>query len=503
MKRRLIVFLVAALLAGCLSGARAETGENGASGEALTAFRAFSESAAGKYLCWREDDVAVLELVPAFGRLFASVAYYYEDCLYSYYAVCLQPDDLTQAALRAGNSETSFALNARSHSNMSYAGAYWPDEEKWRLTLTADGLVLADLLNGGESAYLRADDAPSVLCYGPEEAAMRYGAGTEGVPEALAGAWCATWRVNGEDSVARVSIGADGCLTMLLSGGAERPPMLLRGGCVIEAAGEGAWTLRYLMSGLSSGTMPYEGGAVLSVDGDELHVSALEGEDSLLLPEGEAAVSYRRGADPLTLAWMTLANERDGQKFFDVEVRDPFDGSGEYLTVMKDGSTLFGWSSAMNTLDKLTLWRTIRSGRPLPVLYQARWGVVETLLLLGDIAENTDLLTLRAPFFPALNDYCEAVDDGERQGGEARVYFDESGEPTLWLSNQTDYPVQRDMTARIVRRVGGEFTAVDDEQNQVTFVIRPYGWMEILEQRLSFATHGFPGFGSRYFCAEE
>ena len=33
--------------------------------------------------------------------------------------------------------------------------------------------------------------------------------------------------------------------------------------------------------------------------------------------------------------------------------------------------------------------------------------------------------------------------------------------------------------------------------------IHPYGWLVILEQRLSFATHGFPGFGEQFYQKTE
>ena len=123
--------------------------------------------------------------------------------------------------------------------------------------------------------------------------------------------------------------------------------------------------------------------------------------------------------------------------------------------------------------------------------------MIDILLILNDISENTELLMARAPYFSALRDYRENVYD--RQGSRASVYFDGAGEPTLHLENRMDYEVQRDFTARVVRRVGSVFTAESEEGDRVVFEIQPYGWLEIIEQRLSFATHGFPGFGEHFY----
>ena len=505
MRRRILALLaIVALLAGCVGAQADET----ASLEALSAFRTFCTDAAGRYTILQDGDTVVLELLPAFGRLFASVAYYAEgDCLYSYYAAELTPGDLTKPENRADCAPDSFALTVRSWSNMSMAGQFWPGGMRQRFTLTGNGLALSgaegdgDALISRDDALLSRDDgAPSVLIYSAESAEMICRPGERAaVPEALAGDWSVAWREGGVDWLADVSFEPDGIMTLLLDGEDGQPPRLLRGGYALIPAEEGAYELCCLLAGPGTGTMPFEGRAWLAADADEMIVSAIAGEDCPLLPEGEERVAYGRGAQPLKLAWMTLADQRDGEKFMDVRAVDPFDGSEEYLTVMKDGGTLFGWSSDMQEKDRLLTGRLIQAGVPMPVLYRARWGTVDTLLLLGDIAEDTRLLMMRAPYFAALGDYREQVADGSRRGSEASVYFDEAGEPMLRLANTTDYEVQREMTARITRRVGSVYTAEDEAGNAVTFAVRPYGWLSIIEQRLTFATHGFPGFGEE-FC---
>ena len=514
MKGKILPLLLALLLlTGCLAGARAERALSSA--EALAAFRTFGANAAGRYAVQMDDDLVVVELIPAFGRLFASVAYYMEGSLYSFLAAELTPDDLTQAANRAGNSETSFTLNVRSHSIMSNAGQYWPGEAKQRFTLTGDGLLLSGFAGDGsalvsaeDTALLRAEDVPGVLVYGPADAAMAYDVGARvDAPEAMTGAWSATWRADGVDRVVRMELAADGMMTVLLTAFDGRPARLLRGGYALLPAADNTYALHYLLSAVDSGTMPFEGSARLAPDGNGLAVSAFElsegwTDECLLLPDEETTVVYERGENPMRLVWMTLVDERDGQSFFDVTARDPFDGGEELLTVLKDGGTLFGWSSDRKSLDMFALWAKIKTGKPIPVLcHCSPWSTVDMLLVLDDIAEDTELLMVRTPYFAALRDYREVADG--RLGSEASVYFDAAGEPMLHLENRTDYEVQRELTARIVRRVGSVFTASDEAGDSVTFEIQPYGWLVILDQNLSFATHGFPGFGERFYQKTE
>ena len=505
MKRRILALILAlALLAACPAGARAEM----TSEQALAAFRAFSAGAAGTYVTQRAEDTAVLELIPAFNRLFASVGYYIEGSLYSYYAAELIPGDLTSLQGRAGNAETSFLLEVRPYSNMSNAGDYWPGDARQRLTLTGEGLELSaaegdgeGLLGGQAASFTRRKDG--ALCYGPESVALVYNtSGQVSPPEGLRGAWHASWRVDGIDAIARVDFGEDGVMTLLRDRQDGRPPQLLRGGYALVPAEEDSYTLCYMLSAVESGAMPYPGSARLTLEGGALAVDAVEMEDCLLLPEGEAALDYERGVDPLTLGWMAVSDKRDGKKFFDVRVTDPLNGGEEILTVMKDGSTTFGWPSGKNALQLMALRLSIESGGTVPVLYHARWGVIDLLLVLGDIAEDTRLLMMRAPYFPLLCDYREFVADGSRQGSEASIAFNQAGEPALFLANRTDYPVQRDMTAVIHRRVGRTFTAMDEAGNSVAFEYQDFGCIEITEEQLSFATGGFPGFAGVYYRSE-
>ena len=505
MKRKLTAALLAALLMVWMVPGAGAAKNAVSSGEALAAFRTFSEDAAGKYVLQREEDTLVLELVPAFGRLFASVMCYMEDSLYSYYAAELTPEDLTRAENRAGNSETSFRLTARAYSNMSRAGRYWPGSASQRLTLIGDLLAVTDFQGDGDALVskenvflIRDDDAPGGAQYGPDMASRLYGSGGKAkAPAALTGAWNTSWRREGAEHSLRLLLEADGHMTALLDA-ADTPPRLLRGGYALSRAENGVYTLFYVMSALDTGTMPHSGWARLEMDDDGLIVSAVKGEECLLLPEGEDMIAYERGEDPLRLGWMRVTDKRDDEDFLDVSVRDPFDGGETALIVMKDGSTTFAWPSNRSMFELMSLRLNLEKGKELPVLYRTRGEKVDLLLVLDDIAEDTRLLVTRAPYFPLLSDYREEVENGSRQGSTASVFFDEAGEPAITLTNDTDYPVQRSLTASIQRRVGRSFTAADGAGNSVTFENWRAGCIAVVDESLRFATHGFPGFEGTY-----
>lgn len=506
MKRRFCaVLLAAALLAiWCAPNAGAAKAAM-TSGEALAAFRAFSEAAAGKYVLEREDDTAVLELVPAFGRLFASVMYYMEDDLYSYYAAELLPGDLSLPENRAGNSETSFGLTVRAYSNMSHAGDYWPGEARQRLTIIGNTLVLTDfegdgegLLDGKNALLSRDDNAPGGVRYKPAMVNRIFSlAGKGRRPEALRGAWNASWRVDDAEHSARLTLGADGLMTVLLEN-PDEPSRLLRGGYAATQADNGVYTLFYVLSALDTGTMPYSGSVRAEPDEDELILSAVEGEDALLLPEGEEMIAFERGEDPLRLGWMRVTDRRDNDDFFDVSVRDPFDEGETALTVRKDGGTTFAWSSSRSVFNLMALRVSIEKGSELPVLYRARGGEVDLLIVLDDIAEDTGALMARAPYFPLLSDYRRQAESGRWQTCEASVFFDEDGEPAITLSGRVNVRTKVELTAAIVRRVGRSFTAVSGPGDEVTFEDWRAGRIAVVDEALTVAVTGFSGFEGIY-----
>ena len=129
--------------------------EEGADGNAAGLFGIFSENAAGRYSAETDEGLAVLELSPAFGRLFASVGLYFEgSSLYSYYMAELIPvctDDTGFCPHE--HSDHSFDLHIRLFSNMSYAGSYWPGETVQRLTVMPDGILLSYMQPSGYGSY--------------------------------------------------------------------------------------------------------------------------------------------------------------------------------------------------------------------------------------------------------------------------------------------------------------------------------------------------------------
>ena len=514
MKKRMTALLIALLilaLSAPAAGAAQETLLT--SEEAMRAFRAFSREAAGRYVLQRTDDTVVLELTPAFGRLFASVRCYTENSLYAYSAAELAPGDLTLEENRRGNSDASFQLSVRSFSNMSRAGQYWPGEVRQRFTLIGNNLVLADFQGDGEplagvkrALFTRRDDAPGGAPYTPQMVRRVFGAtGQLSAPPELTGCFNASWRLDGVEHAARLNLGADGEMTALLDRG-DAPPRLLLGGYALSREENGVYTLFYMLSSPDTGAMPYAGWAHLEPDDGALVVSAVEDEDCLLLPEGEDMISYERGENPLALAFMRVTDKRDGEDWFDVSVRDPYDDAETALRVMKDGRTTFAWPSKRNMFDLMALRVAIEAGRELPVLYHAAGDAVDLLLILDDIAADTGLLMARAPYFPLLGDYLEQVEDGSRQGSALSVFFDESGEPAITLSNKTDYRVRREVTAAVARRVGRSYTAVSEAGDSVTFEDWRADCVAVVDESpalTSAFTRLFPGFLGTYEKVKE
>ena len=509
MKRRMTALLIALLtLALSASTAGAAQGEAMTAEEAMLAFRAFSREAAGKYVLRQEEDTVVLELTPAFGRLFASVMNFKDDSLYAYYAAELSPGDLSREENRRGNSADSFRLSVRSYSNMSRAGQYWPGNVSERLTLIGKTLVLADVQGDGEplagakrALFTRRDDAPDATPYTPQMVRRVFGSvGQVATPEALTGDFNASWRIDGVEYAARLRLGSSGGMTALLDAG-DAPPRLLRGGFALSLEDNGVYTLFYMLTATDTGTMPHAGWARVEPDDGALILSAMEDEDCLLLPEGEDMIAYERGENPLTLAYMRVADKRDGEDWLDVVVRDPYEGEETALRVMKDGRTTFAWPTNRNMLDLLALRAAIETGRELPVLYRAGGDMVDLLLVLDDIAEDTRLLMARASYFPLLGDYREQVEDGERQGSLLSVTFDEAGEPRITLSNETDYHVRRTVKAAVQRRVGASYTAVSEAGDRVTFEDWRADCVAVVDEALRLTpavSRLFPGFKGTY-----
>ncbi len=305
MKFFTVEFLIPVILCVCLiCGAAVQAADLPDEGpaELTETFDAFMNAAEGRYFTETEDGTAVLELIPAFGRLFASVGYYMESrSLYSYYAAELIPVCLTQPGICYHNhSVSSFDLTVRLFSNMAMAGNYLPGETVQRLTLTGGGLMLSHYSGSGDALIsktamllFRNDNVPGMFIYGPEYPERTGNAGQMlPLPEMLQGGW----QMHGAGYDVQFFFGQDGMMYYLRDQGTGQPPLLLKGGFWLPEETNGLYRVCYLMSSPSSGTMPYSGCVNMRTDGDFLTAMPAPMEyDELFLPEGSETVRYERG----------------------------------------------------------------------------------------------------------------------------------------------------------------------------------------------------------------
>ena len=278
--------------------------EEGADGNAAGLFGIFSENAAGRYSAETDEGLAVLELSPAFGRLFASVGLYFEgSSLYSYYMAELIPvctDDTGFCPHE--HSDHSFDLHIRLFSNMSYAGSYWPGETVQRLTVMPDGILLSHFSGSGYALIsktgmtLRRDDAaPGMTAYGPEYIMTIPDDRKVSLPETLEGGWKASFNVDDTETTVFFVLDGDGTMVSLQDCGSEEPPLLLNGGFRAAEESDGRFYLCYLMSSPASGLMPYGGCVYMAEENGSLAVAADPAEDEeVLLPSGVSAAVYER-----------------------------------------------------------------------------------------------------------------------------------------------------------------------------------------------------------------
>ncbi len=259
------------------------------------AFRAFMDDAAGRYFTGDEDGFTVLELISAFGKLFASSASYTKEAtLYVYNASELLP--LTGVP-------TSFDFRIRSFSNMSMAGNYWEGETRQLLTLQPHRLLISDYRGDGDPLIskstvllMRRDDLPSIFPYDPSSAQKMYGdADTVALPEYLKGVWRASVTSNGtEETVVYLSLESDGTMTLLREPPENYPPILAKGGYVLSRDAEDNFTLCYLVSSPSHGTMPYNGCVKLWSDGNGMILQDKGDEFRYLLMMGMDLIGYEK-----------------------------------------------------------------------------------------------------------------------------------------------------------------------------------------------------------------
>ena len=311
MKRRAVImillFAAVSIFLNCAPVSAGGIPEDTADGKAPGPFGLFSEYAAGRYSAETDEGLAVLELIPAFGRLFASVGLYYEgDSLYSYYMaelipVC--PDDAGFCPHE--HSDHSFDFYVRLFSNLSYAGSYWPGETVQRLTLMPDGIRLSHFIGSGYAlvsktakALRRDDAAPGMTAYGPEYIMTIPDDRKVSLPETMEGGWKASFNVDDTETTVFFVLDGDGTMVSLQDRGSEEPPLLLNGGFRAAEEPDGRFYLCYLLSSPASGLMPYGGCVYMAEENGSLAVAADPAEDEeALLPSGVSAAVYERAAE--------------------------------------------------------------------------------------------------------------------------------------------------------------------------------------------------------------
>ena len=281
--------------------------EEGADGNAAGLFGTFSENAAGRYSAETDEGLAVLELSPAFGRLFASVGLYFEgSSLYSYYMAELIPvctDDTGFCPHE--HSDHSFDLHIRLFSNMSCAGSYWPGETVQRLTVMPDGILLSHFSGSGYAlisktgmTLRRDDDAPGLTVYGPEYVMNIADERAVVLPATMEGSRKASFFTDGTETTVFITLEPDGTICALQDCGQEEPPLLLKGGFRASEEPDGRFYFCYLMSSPASGLMPYSGCVYMTEADGSLAVMAVPAEDEeVLLPAGFAEAMYERAAE--------------------------------------------------------------------------------------------------------------------------------------------------------------------------------------------------------------
>lgn len=297
----IMVFLM--LLKGPAFTASADN-EAQAGSDAAERFALFAENAAGRYFTTTADGFTVLELINAFGKLFASVGYYTESgTLYSYYAAELLPVCLTEPEADCTLTDSSADFFVRLFSNMSFAGNYWPGTTRQLLTLVPGGLHLGNYSGDGDALVsknslllYRNDDAPGITPYGPQMAESMYGLEPDAeLTAAIAGTW-STVSESGDEAISvYLSLAADGTAMFLRENGTDQPPLLLKGGFAAARENDHTYRFCYMTSSPSSGAMPYTGCALLTPLPDTLIFAPLpEGYDDILCPTPSAQIKYER-----------------------------------------------------------------------------------------------------------------------------------------------------------------------------------------------------------------
>ena len=253
-------------------------------------------NAAGRYFTADSEGVKVLELIPAFGRLFASVGYYFQEDLYSYYMAELTPFFSSEA------SESGFEFSIRFFSNLSYAGNYWPGETIQRLTLIQNQLILGNyrgdgdaLISKGTLILTRNDELPSLMIYDRQFIEMIPGYESKSIlPENMEGNWQTNPVSEKTDGIIQIKFEPDGTMWLLRNEHSGFPPQLYKGIYEISES-DGGQNFCYLLSSPASGTMPFTGCAGFQSEKDSLVF--LRSEDSyeeLLVPEADSSAVYRR-----------------------------------------------------------------------------------------------------------------------------------------------------------------------------------------------------------------
>lgn len=266
--------------------AAAETGESSS-----MRFNQFMEKAAGRYFTMTKEGTVVLELIPAFGKLFGAVGYYMEDSLYSYYAAEFTPACVFVEDGCLSPSTSSFSLDfvIQFFSNMSNAGNYWDGLSQQRLTLLSDDLLLSNFAGNGDGLIsknmilmFRQDNAQTMFPYNAEMAeGLLEEKRIAAVPGFLINSFSFVRNECDIDLTQQISFDENGNMMMLRSN-AVTPPLLLKGGYAVSENDDDSYVLCYLMSSPASGTMPYSGCALLRYSNGSLLVSEYDDWNKLL-----------------------------------------------------------------------------------------------------------------------------------------------------------------------------------------------------------------------------
>ena len=118
--------------------------------------------------------------------------------------------------------------------------------------------------------------------------------GAAALPEYLKGVWRASLMSNGAEVIVNLALESDGTMTLLREPPGNNPPILAKGGYILSRDSEDSFTLCYLVSSPSHGTMPYDGCVKLWSDGTGMILEDKGQEFRYLLMMGEKHLGFEK-----------------------------------------------------------------------------------------------------------------------------------------------------------------------------------------------------------------